>query len=320
MQTFKQILKPILFPPPLVNLLAALIGFGLVLSVPIFKIGNPVYRYIAYVSSAYALIVTVTGFPRLIRLFRSIRRRIGRHRLAVRFKKSRFGSRYLYDVYFRTRVSLYLGLTANLLYIAMKMVSGFYYRSVWFTALAFYYLVLAILRYILLGRGGRRKAACPPLMWEWRRYRLCGILLLLMNQALTVIVIIIVQQNQGFNYPGVLIYAMAAYSFYLVISAAVRIGKYRRHGSPILSAAKAVSFVAALVSMLSLTTAMLTQFGDGDTDKFRRIMTASVGGGVCTVVILIAILMIARAQYHLKNSERNKTQTKPEQFTNSEGL
>ena len=105
-------------------------------------------------------------------------------------------------------------------------------------------------------------------------------------------------------------------AFYALISAAVRIVKSRKHGSPILSAAKAVSFAAALVSMLSLTTAMLARFGGGDDGDFRRIMTASVGGGVCAIVIATAVYMIARAQKNLKKGDFNKTQTKSERFGN----
>lgn len=310
------IFKKILFPPPLPNLFAALIGYGLILCVAIFGLKNPVICYVAYLASAYALTVTITGFPHLIAFVRRLGEQISGHRLAVKFKNTRFGRRYTGDVRFRTHVSLYLGLAVNLLYIAMKMISGFYYRSVWFIALAFYYILLAVMRYLLLTRTGGRRVGRTPMETEWRRYRLCGVLLLLMNQALVGIIVIIVRQNRGFDYPGLLIYAMAAYAFYALISAAVRIVKSRKHGSPILSAAKAVSFAAALVSMLSLTTAMLARFGGGDDGDFRRIMTASVGGGVCAIVIATAVYMIARAQKNLKKGDFNKTQTKSERFGN----
>lgn len=44
--------------------------------------------------------------------------------------------------------------------------------------------------------------------------------------------------------------------------------KYRKYKYPVLSAAKAIRFAAALVSLLSLETAMLAQFGDDE--SFRR--------------------------------------------------
>nr|WP_278846197.1 hypothetical protein [Limosilactobacillus mucosae] len=76
---------------------------------------------------------------------------------------------------------------------------------------------------------------------ELRRYRLCGVMLLFMNQALAGIVIFMV------HHPGLLIYAMALYAFYAVILAIINVVKTRRHNSPILSAAKAINLVAAMV-------------------------------------------------------------------------
>lgn len=58
--------------------------------------------------------------------------------------------RYVEDVKFRTEISLGIGFTINLLYIVMKMVSGIYYRSTWFVALAVYYTLLAVMRLLLL--------------------------------------------------------------------------------------------------------------------------------------------------------------------------
>ena len=128
-----------------------------------------------------------------------------------------------------------------------------------------------------------------------------------MNQALTGIVVLMVHQNRGFHYPGFLIYAMAAYAFYAVTVAIIHIVKTRRHKSPVLSAAKAINLVAALVSILSLTTAMLAQFG-GDDAVFRRTMTAATGGGVCTIVIGMAVYMIVRANRALKKIQSDASQ------------
>ena len=181
----------------------------------------------------------------------------------------------------------------------MKMLSGIYYRSVWFVSIAVYYILLAVMRLVLV-RKGKAKKNKSPMEVELQRYRKCGIMLLVMNQALTAIVVLIVQQNQGYEYPGLLIYAMAAYSFYAVITAVVNLVKFRKHSSPVMSAAKAISLVAALVSLLSLTTAMLAQFGGDEAPEFRQIMTGAVGGGVCTIVLAMAIFMIWKASKNLK--------------------
>ncbi len=107
-----------------------------------------------------------------------------------------------------------------------------------------------------------------------------------------------VHRNKGFNYQGMLIYLMAMYAFYSVITAVVNLVKFRKHGSPILPAAKAINLVAAMISILSLETEMLAQFG-GD-DEFRSVMTSATGGGVCTITIGIAIFMNVKSTRKLK--------------------
>jgi hypothetical protein len=134
---------------------------------------------------------------------------------------------------------------------------------------------------------------------EFCRYRACGYALLVMNQALAVIVGYIVHENQGYSYPGLLIYGMALYAFYAMITAIINVVKFRKLGSPILSAAMIVNLTAAMVSMLSLETAMLSEFG-GDEPIFRRYMTGASGGVVCTFVFGMAIYMIVHSTKYLK--------------------
>lgn len=306
MERFKRILRKIFFLPPLPTVLIALFGYGLVLAVAVFNIEIPAVQYISYFASAYALIITVTAFPRLTAYVKAAKGRVIESTAAKKILGTSFGKRFFDDVRFRTVLSLYGGLIINLAYIAIKLFSGIYYRSVWFIALAAYYALLAVMRFILLHKNKKSEMTVET---EFKRYRLCGIMLLIMNQALAGIVIFMVYQNKGFDYPGLLIYAMATYSFYSVIIAVVNLVKFRKHGSPLLSAAKAINLVAAMVSILSLETAMLAQFGGNDSPLFRKIMTGATGGGVCTIVIGMAVYMICRAAKNLKNIQINNSLT-----------
>ena len=210
--------------------------------------------------------------------------------------------RYRTDVSFNIYVSLYCGLVLNILYAVLKFAFGVYYRSVWFGTLAIYYLLLAITRFALV-----RYASCNAfganMISEWKRYRLCGVILLLLNLALTGVVILVVQENEGFHYAGYLIYAMALYTFYNVITAIRNVARFRRYRSPVMSAAKAVNLAAALVSILALETAMLAQFGSNDGERFRAAMSGATGGGVCTIILGIAVYMIRRAAKEIRMEE-----------------
>ena len=304
MENFKRILKKIFCLPPRWTIVAALLGYGFVIVVAVFDIQNPVLQYASYIASAYALIVTITGFIYINTIIGGVRKFVSNHPLMKKFRSTKVGEKYMTDVRFRAGVSLYQGFFINLLYIVMKLVSGIMYHSLWFIALAFYYILLAVMRFLLVRRLNVQDEAS-----ELRRYRLCGIMLLFMNQALAGIVVFMVHQNRGFDYPGLLIYAMAAYAFYAVIVAVINIVKTRKHKSPILSAAKAINLVAAMVSILSLETAMLAQFGGDDDPLFRQVMTGATGGGVCTIVIGMAIYMIWRANKNLKKLKINNSQT-----------
>lgn len=305
MERFKRLCKKIFVLPSLLTVLIAVPAFALVLFVLVSEVDGPL-AYLAYAASAYALSISITAIPRLLRFFQSVRERIDSHPVMDKIASVPLGARYLNDVRFRTEVSLYQGFFINLLYIGMKLVSGIYYRSVWFISLAVYYILLAVMRFLLFRRG-KIKQVGNRVTEEWHRYRLCGIVLLLMNQALAGIVVFMVHQNRGYDYPGLLIYAMATYSFYAVTIAVVNLVKFRKHKSPVLSAAKVINLVSAMVSILSLETAMIAQFGDSDDLAFRRLMTGATGGGVCTIVLAMAIFMIARSTGEMKKLRINNS-------------
>ena len=301
MKKLKHILKIIFFLPPPATVLISLPSFIFVFCVLGMGIEGAA-AYVSYGLSAYAMVITATGFTRMIQ---TVRRGIDNHPLMKKLMEHPLGGRYLTDAAFRAEVSLYPGFCINMLYAAVKMISGILYSSAWFIFLSVYYILLAVMRFLLL-TSARKKQIKSDIAAEFKRYRMCGILLAIMDLALSGIILFIVRQDGGYDYPGMLIYIMAMYAFYAVITAVINIIKFRKHGSPILSAAKAINLTAALVSMLALETAMLSQFGQDNERLFRKIMTASSGGAVCAFVFGMAVYMIIHAAKQLKKLERSR--------------
>lgn len=297
MKRLKRILHKLLFPGAAVVLLSVPIAAGL-LAYTFLAAGdsNPI-AYVSYVISAYSLtIVCVNLFP----IIRKGSQWVSQHPVI---------SRYLGDIPFKLRLSLYASLGINLLYAGVNAFSGIYYRSPWFGSLAAYYILLSIMRFMLV-RHAHRNGFGENQTAEWKRYRACGGLLAVMNIALAGVVILVIQQNRGFEYAGTLIYVMAMYTFYITIMAVVNVVRHRKFNSPVMSAARAINLVAALVSMLSLETAMLTQFDTGDTPLyFRQIMTGTTGGAVCVFVIGMGLYMIGRSTKQLKQLRNNRLET-----------
>ncbi|HIU65875.1 MAG TPA: hypothetical protein IAC64_00050 [Candidatus Caccomorpha excrementavium] len=295
MKRVKEIMKRIFFLPPIPTVVISVPAFILVF-VMLGTGSSSVLAYISYLLSAYAMVITVTGFKGVAR---AVRNGIENLPPVIKLRSTPLGKRLLGDVIFRSEITLHGGLCMNLLYTALNLFSGIRYRSTWFIALAFYYMLLSVMRAVLV-RYVHSRPIGEDISSELRHYRVCGIILLFMNQALVGIVVAMVTQNRGFSYSGLLIYMMALYTFYITIAAVVNVVKFRKHGSPILSAAKVISLTAALVSMLSLATAMLAQFGQDDEEEFRRIMIGAFGGAVCAVVLAMAIYMIVRSTKQLR--------------------
>lgn len=262
----------------------ALLGWVLTHDTP------PVADHIAYQLSVYALAISVTA---ALRVVPALRARLSRSRLI----HSPLGYLFRRDVAFRAWLTLCLSIAWNLLYALAKLIVGAALGSAWLKLMGCYYLALAAVRFIIVGPAARRPAGpltgAEPPESEWRRYRLCGFALLLMNQLLVVVVVRVLTQRGGFSYPGPLIYLMALYTFWAVANATVRLARYHRRDDPLMSAAKAVSLTAAMVSMLSLETALIDRFGDGAA-AFHYIMTGALGGAICLIELNIALYMIRR--------------------------
>ena len=142
-------------------------------------------------------------------------------------------------------------------------------------------------------------------MVEWRRYRQCGIMLLVMNLVLLVFILYFVYRIRVFYHHEITTIAMATFTFTSLATAIWNAVRYKQFGSPAYSAAKAISLASAAVSMLTLENAMLTTFGQAESELFRQIILAVSGIAVILVVQGIALYMIVNStrKLRLNNSQ-----------------
>lgn len=296
MDQLYKFVKKVFFLTPVKTVIIAIPSYLFVIFVLANNIQNVAISSVAYVLSAYALIITITGIIRIVQLIREPKEL---HPLLKKAVSIPLMERLLKENTFRTQAALYPGFFINVIYVIWKLSFGIYYKSAWFISLALYYFVLAWMRLSLIRpfsvkEGEIRKKA------ELKRYRLCGASLLVINIALSGIVVLAVKKENGFTYPGYMIYVMAMYAFYSVITAVINLVKYRKYGSPVLSAAKVISLTTAMVSMFSLESAMLAQFADASQTAFKKIMTECTGGVICVMVIGMAVYMIFRSTKEIR--------------------
>ena len=291
MTRFKSMMKKAFMLPALPTIIISLPSFALVILM-LQRADKSPLAYFSYLLSAYALIISSTLVYRVVIKAKS--------NITSIVKSTYIGSMLVGDHLARIKTTLGISSLINLVYSLINIFSGVIHSSIWFISLGIYYTSLTIVRALLLAYIGKAPLV-QNTMSEYRLYRSCGIILLIINQAMAGIVIYIVQHEKNFIYPGNLIYIMAVYTFSVTISAIVKVFKYRKSGSPVLSAAKIVSLASALVSMLSLETGMLWRFGNGDAE-FRHVMTASSGGVICLIVFALSIHMIIKSSRYLKNN------------------
>ena len=122
--------------------------------------------------------------------------------------------------------------------------------------------------------------------------------MLAVNLALLGIARQILVDGRSYDYPGYLIYAAAAFSFYSLTTVERCVVRFRRFESPLLAAAQSVSTTTALVSLFSLETAMLARFGTDPTLDHQMLLWT--GPVICTAALAQSVIVFVRAWVKLR--------------------
>lgn len=289
---WKKIGKKLLFPPIWIIILLTVFSTASLIYVFVKGLQESWIAYVVYVTAFYTL-STVCVFLGVVLpgSYGQIKRRI---------HNTKLGHRYLTDGVFRNRISLYASLGVNLLYVGVNVLSYVLYRSMWFIVLAVYYTILAVMRFLLV-RYVRGTGIGSDRLGELKSNVACSAILLSINFVLSGAVLMILYQDKGFEYHGILIYVMAAYTFYITTLDIVNLVKYRKYNSPVVTTTKVISLCAALVSMLTLETAMFSQFGQDMAPENQRLMIALTGAGVSITVVTMSVYMMIKSTKEIKH-------------------
>lgn len=289
---WKRFAKKSLFPPLGIIFLLVVVSAAALVVVFVKGIETSPLAYVSYVFAFYTLCVlcifcwkTLPGYWET-----------GKEKLYT----NKIANRYLTDAAFKTHVNLYRSLAINLLYVAVNAISAIVFNTHWFALFAVYYAILAVMRFLLVRYVSKNKIGASRL-GELHRARLCAYILLTVNLALSGAVLMMVYFHRGFDYRGILIYVMALYTFYITTTAIIDMVKYKKYGNPIMSMSKIIKMAAALVSMLSLETAMFSQFGGDMSIENQRIMIMATGAGIAVIVVAMAIYMIVRTTKEIRS-------------------
>ena len=228
-------------------------------------------------------------------------------------KSNRITNTLITDSRLRTILFTVPGMGLNLIYAVFNGVIGIVNHSAWCGSLSAYYILLCVMRFLSVSyarkvydgkflwkkvqkdKGNRHKSEDSLELRAWRVYRNCGVMLSVSSIALGGAVIMLVSGEGGKSYPGLMIYAVATYTFYKLGMAITNMIKARKANSILLVTLRDISYADALVSILSLQTALFAAFGQ-NSGTMIPITNALTGAGVCLMIFALGVYMIWKSK------------------------
>lgn len=268
-------------PLPVVVLLCVLCGAGLLW---VFAGGREqwVAAYALYVLSAYSLAALCIKLPSGIR---SVKVWLRQHpKIAER----------LINHELKFKLELYFEQLLNFGYGVFKICSGVVLGSAWVGADGIYNFVQALIQLFQILR--RKKPG--TIVHQWKSYRFCGILVLLMHLTLIGIVFQMVNWHRVEESGEIMVIATAAFAFYKFIRSFIELAKDRKHKRPIDSSVRMMEFAQAVFAIFSLQVSLLHTFGTGE--SWEHILNLTAGCVVCLCVSATGVYMICRGNREIK--------------------
>lgn len=304
---FSSVLQKILRPPFWVKILTFLITLlsatgSLVmvfigLNSGILAVISYVLFAIAGISLAYSVYLIIPIFPKL------------KSKTIALLERHDFTYLLLRNFGFRTVVFAIGSFLMSLLFSAFNAYMGIRNRSIWYGALATFYIFLALLRGGVLvyhkNKISNKIEIENQELIKAKVYRNSGIVTLILNVALSSAIAQMIFSSAHFFYVGWTIFAYAFYAFYKITMSILSFIKAHKQTDLTVRAIRNINLVDALVSILALQTALLTMFGDGTVNV--SLMNTFTGIIVSVLLVAIGIYMIISAKNKMQEITR-KTQ------------
>lgn len=299
---FRALWKKILNPPIWAKILTFMVTvFSATLSLVMVGLGleNGVLAIIAYilfsvagVSLAYSVYLIIPLFPKM------------KSGIIEWMEKHEFTHLLLRNFGFRTVIFTIGSFLMSLLFSAFNAYMGIANRSIWYGALAAFYIALAFLRGGVLAYHKSRigKKMQNDEYIKAKVYRNSGIITLILNIALSSAIGQMIFSDAHFSYMGWTVFAYAAYAFYKITLSIISFIKAHKQDDLTVRAIRNINLVDALVSILALQTALLTMFSEDNVDI--SLFNTFTGVAVSVLSVGIGIYMIASANKKMKKIQK----------------
>ena len=298
---FRAFCKKILNPPTYIKALTFIVTIlSATLSLIIVSLGfeNGALAIISYILFGIAGVSLAYSVYLLIPLFPKMKSGIIRW-----LEKREFTRLLLRNFGFRTVIFSIGSFSMSLLFSGFNAYMGIKNRSIWYGALAAFYIALALLRGGVLLYHKRKKGNEQNDEYnKIKVYKNSGIITLILNVALSSAIAQMIFSSAHFTYMGLTIFAYAAYAFYKITMSIIALIKAHKQEDLTVRAVREINLVDALVSILALQTALLTTFSEGNTNI--SLFNTLTGIVVSALSISIGIYMIVSANKKMKELKK----------------
>jgi len=299
---FRSLWKKILNPPTWAKVLSFIITLlSATLSLVMVGLGleNGALAIIAYilfgvagVSLTYSVYLIIPLFPKM------------KSGIIAWMEKHEFTHLLLRNFGFRTVIFAIGSFLMSLLFSGFNAYMGIKNRSIWYGALAAFYIALAFLRGGVLAYHKSRigKKTQNDEYVKAKVSRNSGIITLILNIALSSAIAQMIFSDAHFTYMGLTIFAYAAYAFYKITMSIIALIKAHKQTDLTVRAIRNINLVDALVSILALQTALLTMFSGEDINI--SLFNTLTGIAVSALSVSIGIYMIISANKKMKEIQK----------------
>lgn len=203
--------------------------------------------------------------------------------------RDEYMERWRTDYDFKTVVTSFGAFAATVVFALYNGFLGVYHSSLWHGTICVYYIVLVILRGLLIAAGKRLARKSGAKNAQNKVYTVSAGLLLLLNICLVIPVSLMVVRQKPVSMSLIPAIAMAAYTTCKITMASVNLKKRKRSANSLVRLLRVISFIDALVSILTLqnTLIMVNSVGDG-----AEMLTLSA---ITSAAIMLAVLALSLA-------------------------
>lgn len=207
---------------------------------------------------------------------------------------------YVYRAFIFSTVSFVI----TALFAAYNLFLGIAYKTLWSICIAAYYVLLLCIRvYVIFSESKFYRTKISDEQKEKKRKTLFlvqSLFLFIISIALIGPITLMVQQKKQVDYSAIPAITIAAYTTYKIIISTRNLIKSRKERHLSLKILRTVSFVDALVSILTLQYVLIITFGGMDKDMF--VLSAVTSFAIWTLILWISLSCLVLSVKILKRS------------------